>query len=341
MIIAGLLTVVVLATCKKTASDKVFGGTARIRGVVFYKNITTNNPDTATTAQLTLEKGNDQSTDFTLSLTNGAFDIPLLVDGDYTFNITYYHTIPGSSKSILYQLKTPFFHLNDAQFKDRDTLLLLPTVTASPTLQLTVTDNTNAVVNNAQVYLFSDISTLNKYRRTGAGSVKSGITNQYGMVVFDNLQPTISYYAASYIIRVADTLSNHTTDNKAPVISALSSTVLNTARITIIPDLPAVAFSLQVVLTDQYGAYIPGANVCIYSDKALLAKNRNTCAGSISGSVTGTQGAVNFTGLQSLFYYISAYKVVGKDTLTNKATDQTPTIVLQPNAANTTTVILK
>jgi len=328
-------------TCKKP-ENQVFSGNARVRAVVFYKDATTNLSDTAVTAQVTITENGNAATAYLLTLTNGTFDLSSMSAGSYRFQLIYNRPLTDSGTFVHYALDTTF-SLSANQLLNPQYFTLKPATTTSPTLQITVTDNNGYTVSGAQVCLYADTLTLDKNRRTCVGSIAGGVTNSSGIVVFDNLQPK-KYFAVAYAQRGPDTLSNQATDTTYLNKTILSTTNLNRAAVKLSPDY----YSLTVFITDANGVYVPGANVCIYSDNTLLAKFRYTCNGSIEGGTTNLHGAAMFSGLQGKPYYISAYKIIGKDTLnktndtlSNVAIDQTTIPALKANSQNIKTIIIK
>ncbi len=207
-------------------------------------------------------------------------------------------------------------------------LLDTVTVTVKPngaSLQFTVTDATGAAVNNANVYLYTDKTVLAKYRETALGSVKLGVTNSSGVVVFNGLSNT-NYYASAYlVIDAGDTLSNRNNDTLAYKPSA-NNNVIKLAEY--------VSPSFTVTVVDVGMANLSGVNVSLYTDHSLLDKYRGTTIGSVVTGVTDANGRVTFSNVSPVSYFISAYKVIGTDTLSNKANDAMPFKVL-PNMANT------
>jgi hypothetical protein len=336
-----IMLCVIGLTCKKP-ENQVFSGNARIRAVVYYKDATTNLADTAVTAQVTITENSNAVTTYLLTLTNGTFDLSSLSAGSYRFQIIYNRPLPDSATFVHYALDTTLI-VSANELLNPFYFTLKPTATTSPTLQITVTDINGYAVSGAEVCLYGDTLTLVKNRGTCAGSISGSTTNSSGIVVFDNLQAK-KYFASVYVQKGADTLSNQATDTAYLNKTLLSTTVLNKATIVVAP----VYYSLNVTVTDVNGVYVPGTNVCIYSDHSLLAKFRYTCNGSIEGGSTDLHGQILFSGLQAKPYYISAYKIIGtdtlnktNDTLSNVLSDQSPTPALIANSQNHETIIIK
>jgi len=194
------------------------------------------------------------------------------------------------------------------------------TVTVAATgnsLQLVVADSAGVLLPNVNVCLYTNISLLKKYRGTCTASVRSATTNSQGIVLFTGLQPA-SYYASAYISEGTDTLSNKTNDTVALTTNGAS---LATYKLKLLRNAPIIPTTLTLTIVDVNQANIPGASVCLYSDTTLLSKYRGTCTGSLISGTTTANGTVSFTGLQNINYYVSAYKVVGTDTLSNKHSD--------------------
>jgi len=431
-----LISSLFIITCKKSA-DKVFDGSSRIRGVVFFNNYLTGTQDTAKTAIITMT--NDKNIPYVQNLTNGTFDIQSLSSGTFTFNVKFDYKQPGSGKTDHY-IGTLMEALAKNDFKDQQRIILNIDSTGTATLQVQVVDSTGVIISNAQVCLYNNSTTLaanrgscsgslnsvmtnadgnavftglqlgnyfvavnttagvtilnnsatdqsaiavsssvhinpakvtvkptgnafqltlydaaggplpnanvclytdttllSKYRGTCNGSVRSGTSNNQGIVVFSNLA-NVTYYASAYVGAGTDTLSNKTTDTKQ-MLTANTTTVKN-YPVTLLRNVKPVPTTLTVIVQDKGGANVPKTAVCLYTDPTLLAKYRGTCNGSILSDTTGTNGSFTFTGIQHITYYISAYKVVGTDTLSNKSTDMTP-IIPTLKQANTTTVVIK
>ena len=306
---------IILTGCKKDA-DKVFSGSGRIKGIVYYNNLATNRNDTATNAQMTISLPRNIGTEYLQTLTNGTFDITSLGSNSYNVHITYSHTFSGSAKSIRYA-KDTVFDLQKDEFKFPFNFVLLPDSVESPTLQIIVTDQNNTVVPNAQVCLYADLLTLTSNRGTCVGSVKSGTTNPDGIIVFDGLQVR-NYYVAVTTTSGTGNQSNQPTE--ATAIAITSSSKPTSAPVKI----QRTGYILQVGVVDFNKQKITGANVCLYDDAGLLIKYRQQCIASLQSGPTNSQGVITFSGLSAIPYYISAYQVTGKDTLSNRTTDLLP-----------------
>lgn len=334
-IIAGwCLLGTILATCKKDA-DKLFDGTGRARGIILYTNIADNAQDTARGVQLTLYSGKDTVNAYSIQSADGKFDVSslrsrdsVIIQGRLTTSVN------GGTNNLTYTGKLAV-KFDKGNFQDQLRLILLPAVTNTPTVVLTVKDAAGAMVKDAKVALYTDPLLLSRNQFNGTGSVASGTTNGSGIAIFSNLQ-AITYYASVYLPAGSDTLSNDATNGTA--IGPLKTSVLNTYPVTI----AQTAASLQLTVVDTHNALIGGATVYLYADPALLASNRRKGTGSLRNGTTDTQGKLNISHLQTnIAYFVSAYKPIGKDTLSNEPTDQQALPLLQLNSQNQTTIIIK
>lgn len=203
-----------------------------------------------------------------------------------------------------------------------------------PALSVTVTDLNGAGIAGAQVCIYSDADLINRYAGKCTGSLKTAVSDQNGTVVFGNMQP-ISYYISASKIIGNDIVSNLST-NMTPTIK-LSASAQNKVTVVIAPEKP----TLDVTVTDVNGAYISDAQVCIYSDLGLITKYSYKCTGSLKNGISDQNGGAVFANMQPIAYYISASKVIGKDTLSNIATSLTATAKLTATSPNKVTVVIK
>jgi hypothetical protein len=316
------MTLLTFITCKKSA-DRVFDGSGRLRGAVLFKNVADNALDTAAVASVRLYKKGDPSNYYVVTTTNGTFDMQALSDATYELEGSFTVKISGSQVSVTYTA-TQEFVISGGNFMDNYALTLLPSASTTPALTVMVKDSSGAAVPNAQVCLYADTLLLLKNENSTGGSVASGLTNSSGLAVFTGLQPG-GYYAYAYITAGGDTISN--ADSATTTKITVNSKGVSNARVSVALHYP----SLRIIVEDGNNAVIQGANICIYSDKNLLMKYEDQCTGSLRNGVTNEQGELVISHLQNLVYYISAYKVVGKDTLSNISTGQTTNVLINNN----------
>jgi hypothetical protein len=332
-----------LVSCEENeefnSNDEYFNGTARLKGVVYFNNIITNSIDTARTAKLTLSKSKSSKSEYVKMLTDGTFDIQFLSKGTYEIELRYEHITKTNEITKYYKIIQEI-NLEDDQLLDLLDLKLEIDNTSleTPTLRLTIKDALGAIISNAQVCLFSDSSLMVKNRKTCLGNTRTGVTNQQGVVFFDNLEER-RYFVSSFKIIGKDTLI---TSTSMPVsVGPLKSGILNDKEFTIQPIIPVVSTTLEFSIQDSAGASIPNTRVCIFSNRKLLNKYRRTCDGSLRSDITNSQGVVKFENLQAINYYAAAFKVVGKDTLSNKHNDQIPFSPVLPNQINKFNILIK
>ncbi|RKR80394.1 hypothetical protein BDD43_0499 [Mucilaginibacter gracilis] len=205
-------------------------------------------------------------------------------------------------------------------------------------LTLLVQDQGNANVVGANVCLYSDATLLVKYRGKCTGSLMNGVTNGQGLITFSGLQ-NIPYYASVYQLAGTDTLSNKGNDLSNPITPQAGTLV--TITIKLVKQVPVVSTSLRVTVTDAFLGLMANTSVCLYTDTTLLVKYRGQCSGSLKSGVTDVNGILTFDNLQPITYYLSAYKVAGKDSLNNKGTDTGTPVKLSANTLKDITVIIK
>ncbi|TDQ11379.1 hypothetical protein [Pedobacter metabolipauper] len=99
--------------------------------------------------------------------------------------------------------------------------------------------------------------------------------------------------------------------------------------------------ALRLFIKDDQNAPLANVQVCLYSDAQTILKNRNTCVGNIRTGITNKNGVVLFDGLEERAYFAAAYIAVGKDTISNNLSDQTPLTILKKNTINETTIKLQ
>ncbi|OCX54292.1 hypothetical protein BEL04_08520 [Mucilaginibacter sp. PPCGB 2223] len=332
-------SIALLWTCKKSDEQKeqdkaIFDGSARVRGTVFFRNSFKGTIDTAKNVSLTIYKGDDSTQYYAITLTSGSFDLSGLSGGKYSFKATYIGGIPGSSAKITYQ-KIITLNIAKDSFLDNQVLLIDQSTLATPTLVLTVKDAGGAAVANAQVCLYTDPLSLTKNQNTCMASYKSGVSNSAGIVTFADLG-NVKYYATAYTAVGGDTTSNRATAT-ANTYGPYAANGLEAKDITINPEKP----TLKIVVTDVNGAYMGNAQVCVFSDLGLITKYKYKCTGSLKSATADQNGLAVFKSMQPITYYISASKVIGKDTLSNVLTQSTPTATLSPTSTNQFTIVIK
>lgn len=321
---------------KDNNEKKLFNGTSRLKGTVYFKNVYTNTLDSARTATLTLSKGVERESEYKITLVDGTFDIKYLQDGTYTLDLRYDHRPTNSTQTTVYKLNYNITLSKGQVIDNLDlTLSIEPTTLDTPTLRIIVKDVNGALVSNANVCLYADINLITKNRTTCNGSTRSAVTNQQGVVLFDNLE-NIKYHISTYKVIGSDTLSNRATYLQPT--KPLKANELNDTAVTIQASNPT---TLSIMVKDAAGALIPNAQVCLYSDPVLLRKYRNTCDGSLKSDTTNLQGVVSFTDIQSIPYYVATFVVVGNDTLSNKENDLTTVGPILPNQSTSINVIVK
>lgn len=329
-------SLLLLVTCKKDQQKKaMFSGNARLQGTIYFQDIVSGTVDTAKTAILKIsKKGADTSAYYLVDLTNGKYDISSLSGGQYFFNVSYTVQLAGGATRLNYA-QTFLVTVQDGQL-DPDHDLKITTVTSSkPLFILKVVDVNQAPVDSARVSLYTDTLALREGQSNGAGSSRSTVTNAAGLAVFADMQNT-RYYASVYSAVGSDTTSNWSKSTSKPYGPFAVNTV-DTASVQILANKP----TLTVTVVDQHNALISGAQVCLYSDLGLITQYKYLCTGSLRSTLTNASGTALFTNLQVLSYYISASKVVGTDTLYNRATIFMPNAVLKTNVLNQARVTIK
>lgn len=316
------------SNCKKQDSDKLFDSDSRIRGIVLFDNVADGKRDTATAVEIRLYRQSAPNTIYQVSVTDGRFDLKGLANDQFTLegittvagNITY----AGSQK----------FDLSKGMFLDLQELVLKSISVRSPTLALQILDDNGGPVKDAKIGLYTDPAIIDRNPFSTTGSVSTGTTNSNGILLISGLQ-AIRYYADVYLSVGNDTLSNagHTSD----VIGPLNAATLTSKTITIGITSP----SLSVTVVDASNAYIGSAAVRLYSDKALLLKygNDGTGTGSLRSGTSSSFGKVRFDHLQPISYYVSVRKIIGKDTLSNKATEASTILMLLPGNNSVTVTV--
>jgi hypothetical protein len=341
VIVLFVIAATLLWTCKKSAekiekdeqAKAIFDGSARIRGTIFFKNTLKGTTDTAKNMSLMIYK-DDPAKYYAVTLANGLFDFSGMSGGTYSFKATYIASIPGSTAKITYQ-KTLTVTLAKGAFLDNQSLVIDQSTTATPTLVLTVRDAGGAPVANAQVCLYTDQLAMAKYQNTCSGSYKTAVSNSQGIAAFPDLG-NAKYYVTAYTALSGDTTSNRATAAATPYGPYTTNSV-DAKDVTITPEKPA----LSIVVTDVNGANISGAQVCVFSDLGLITKYNYKCTGSLRSITADQNGLALFKNMQPIPYYVSASKVIGKDTLSNVLTQGTPTPALNVTAANKFTIVIK
>lgn len=317
-----LIIIGISLSCGKTPAEKGIDGEARIRGIVVYRNIVTGTQDTAKNVTLKVYPDDEPGNFIDLKSSNGTFDIPYLNEGrTYKIDGTLNNNIGNAATQVTYtgSLKIDF---RGGAFVDQQKLELTQTTTTTTALVIEVKDKGGAPQVGAQVCLFTDTTLLRRNRFSCAGNIATGTTNSNGVAIFTNLQ-AIRYYASAYKQAGQDTLFN---SSITTAIGPLQTNAFNTAKLEISNFFP----SLQIIVNDKNNASIAGASVYLYADTALLAKYRFQGSGSLRSALSDAQGSVYFSHLQQLSYFLAVHKIIGKDTLSNRATQLSGTAVLQP-----------
>ncbi len=203
-----------------------------------------------------------------------------------------------------------------------------------PALTINLTDANGLGISGAKVSLYNDISLIAKYGSVGTGSIKSGMSDANGNIVFTGLQ-SISYYAYA-----SKQIGNELYSNLNTILTPSAKlTTIAQHKLTVVlqPEKPV----LEILVVDANGAHINNAQVCVYSDLALITKFGFKCTGSLKSGNTDQNGSAVFPDMQTLSYYISASRVIGKDTISNAAAIATTTPRLGIAQENKITVVIK
>lgn len=336
--ILAVITIFIAAGCSKPA-DKFFNGNARIGGIIYFENVVTGKEDTAKNAAITLSLASDTNIRYKKQLTNGNYSIPDLKGGVYILKIVYQFNNAALSEGLIYNWTSKKITISDNANK-ADSSIMMPLDSShykGTALRLLVTDPQGAALPSAQVCLYTSASTLLANRNTCNGSLVSSTTNTEGFLIFDNLEAK-GYYASSYKLVGKDSLSNQSTDQTA--LKTLAPGTISRQPLSLTVQPPVLPTALKVTVMDAFGANLSNVTVCLYSNPDFIMKYA-ACEGSLQTLTSDASGSVTFTGLQSLNYYVEAYKLIGTESISNNTTKLMPTGVLKKNTTTPFPVTVK
>ncbi len=312
-----------LTGCNKdTDPDDQISVGNRLRGTVHFDNPATLALDTAYRARVSIYRDGHPEEATVLPLNRGGFEALNLANTTYTLvgRVDIKHE-DGQPYVTYVGLKEGLSagrggNSDDIRFDlHRDSGNPQPTL-----LRMVVKDSDGHVRPNARVCLYPSLAAVNLNFRKCAGSLRSGITNRKGIILFVGLEPTQGYYGGALAPNGADSLTNVGTATPLATITGVSATTVVQSNLVVSKRTysapPAGPPGLKITITDPTNYVLPGAVVCLYP-RAITAAD-TTCTTSLRSDTTNLQGQVTFAGLQAnTVYYLAAKRKVGSVVYTN------------------------